>query len=199
MEPHPWLAASRSILFSAMSSVNPINRRLAAEALSQLCVVTDVEFVNSVINEIQSVLSAHSDPLKVSTCVFCLCNIQRSVDCRNGEAMTDIVIHVLIAECASYEQPLRTWCLHSVAIALQLNDVICDPQIVRWLLMTVSHSILQDAGGLLYENRISVNLSLLHVIYAFLCGVDHTVLEMYKYDCVTLLNIIDFVGSGVFG
>ena len=169
-----------------MSSVNPINRRLAAEALSQLCVVTDVEFVNSVINEIQSVLSAHSDPLKVSTCVFCLCNIQRSVDCRNGEAMTDSVIHVLIAECASYEQPLRTWCLHSVAI-------------VRWLLMTVSHSILQDAGGLLYENRISVNLSLLHVIYAFLCGVDHTVLEMYKYDCVTLLNIIDFVGSGVFG
>lgn len=180
-----------------MSSVDPINRRLAAEALSQLCVVTDVEFVNSVINEIQSVLSAHSDPLKVSTCVFCLCNIQRSVDCRNGEAMTDSVIHVLIAECASYEQPLRTWCLHSVAIALQLNDVICDPQIVRWLLMTVSHSILQDAGGLLYENRISVNLSLLHVIYAFLCGVDHTVLEMYKYDCVTLLNIIDFVGSGM--
>ena len=44
-----------------------------------------------------------------------------------------------------------------------------------------------------------MNLSLLHVIYAFLCGVDHTVLEMYKYDCVTLLNIIDFVGSGVFG
>lgn len=177
-----------------MSSVDAVNRRMAAEALSQLCVATDVEFVNGVIEEIQTVLSSHQDLLKVSACVFCLCNIQRSIDSRNGEALSDSIVRVLIAECAHYEQPLRTWCLQSLAITLQLNGFVYDQQMVRWLLMTVCHSVMQDAGGMVYEERVSVNLALLHIVYAFLCEVDRNVLMLYKYDFVTLLNIIDFVG-----
>ncbi len=52
LEPHPWLSAAREILLSAMSSMEAVNRRVAAEALSQLCVVVDIEFVREVINAI---------------------------------------------------------------------------------------------------------------------------------------------------
>lgn len=130
-----------------MGSVDAVNRRVAAEALSQLCVVVDVEFVTEVINNIQATLSAHTDERKVSAGVYCLCAIQRSIESRNGEALSNNIIHVLISECVHFSQPIRTWCLHSVSIYLQNNDVIRDPEIIRWVLMTVNHNMLCDAGG----------------------------------------------------
>ena len=151
MEPHPWLNAARDILLSALSSVEAVNRRVAAEALSQLCV--DVDFVNAVIASIQEALTTHTDDNKVSAGVFCLCAIQRSVDARSGEALSNNIIRVLIAECAHFSQPIRTWCLHSVSLYLEYNDVIRDPQIIRWVLMTVSHNMLCDAGGVVSPLR----------------------------------------------
>ncbi len=147
LEPHPWLSAAREILLSAMSSMEAVNRRVAAEALSQLCVVVDIEFVREVINAIQDTLTSHTDERKVSAGVFCLCAIQRSVDARNGEALSNNIIRVLISECTYFTQPIRTWCLHSVSLYLQYNDVIRDPQIIRWVLITVNHNMLCDAGG----------------------------------------------------
>ena len=153
MEPHPWLNAARDILLSALSSVEAVNRRVAAEALSQLCVVVDVDFVNAVIASIQEALTTHTDDNKVSAGVFCLCAIQRSVDARSGEALSNNIIRELRAECALVSQPIRTWCLHSVSLYLEYNDVIRDPQIIRWVLMTVSHNMLCDAGGVVSPLR----------------------------------------------
>ena len=39
----------------------------------------------------------------------------------------------------------------------------------------------------------SVQLSLLHIIYAFLMELDIHIINAYKYDFVTLLNIMDYV------
>lgn len=193
LESHPWLSATKTILFSAMSSVDTVNRRLAAETLSQLCVVTDVDFITSVVAEIQSILSQHDNEMKVSASIYCLCCIQRSVDNHNGDTLGNNIIRVLITECAQRSQPLRTWCLHSVAVHLEHNDMLRDSQIIKWILMTLTSNILQDGGGSVYEERISVQLSLLHIITAFLGEVDTGIINMIKYDFITLLNIIDYV------
>lgn len=39
----------------------------------------------------------------------------------------------------------------------------------------------------------SVQLSLLHIIYAFLTELDIHIINAYKYDFITLLNMIDYV------
>lgn len=39
----------------------------------------------------------------------------------------------------------------------------------------------------------SVQLSLLHIIYAFLMELDIHIINAYKYDFITLLNIMDYV------
>ena len=39
----------------------------------------------------------------------------------------------------------------------------------------------------------SVQLSLLHIIYAFLMELDIHLINAYKYDFITLLNIMDYV------
>lgn len=198
LESHPWLTATETILFSAMGSVDTVNRRLAAEALSQLCVVTDVDFVKHVIDEIQKILSDHNDDMKISASIYCLCCIQRSVDTHNGDSLGNNIIRVLVAECAQHTQPLRTWCLHSVAVYLEHNDVLRDTQIIKWILMTITSNILQDGGGDVYEKRISVQLSLLHIISSFLAEIDQSVINVFKYDFITLLNIVDYVVFVIF-
>ena len=170
-----------------------MNRRLAAETLSQLCVVTDVDFVTSVISEIQSILTQHDNDMTVGASIYCLCCIQRSVDNHNGDTLGNNIIRVLIAECAQHCQPLRTWCLQSVAVYLQHNDILTDIQIIKWIIMTITSNILQDGGGINYQEKISVQLSLLHIIIAFLGEIDLNILNMFKYDFITLLNVVDFV------
>ena len=44
----------------------------------------------------------------------------------------------------------------------------------------------------------SVQLSLLHIIYAFLMELDIHIINAYKYDFITLLNIMDYVVSSSF-
>ena len=59
--------------------------------------------------------------------------------------------------------------------------------------MTITSNILQDGGGINYQEKISVQLSLLHIIIAFLGEIDLNILNMFKYDFITLLNVVDFV------
>ena len=193
LEPHPWLAAARSILFSAMSSLFPLNRRLAAEALSQLCLVTEESFVTGVIGEIQQTLKQHADLLKESACVYCLCSIQRFINNHNNTSLSQLIIRILVSECADYTQPLRTWVLYSLAIYLNMNELVRDRSITRWILLTVNHNILCDGGGSGYTERVTVELALLRVVYGLLSVMDRGIVEAYKYDFVTLFNIIDYV------
>ena len=193
LEPHPWLAAARSILFSAMSSLFPLNRRLAAEALSQLCLVTEESFVTGVIGEIQQTLKQHTDLLKESACVYCLCSIQRFISNHNNTSLSQLIIRILVSECADYTQPLRTWVLYSLAIYLNMNELVRDRSITRWILLTVNHNILCDGGGSGYTERVTVELALLRVVYGLLSVMDRGIVEAYKYDFVTLFNIIDYV------
>lgn len=39
----------------------------------------------------------------------------------------------------------------------------------------------------------SVQLSLLHIIYSFLLELDIRIINAYKYDFITLMNMIDYV------
>ena len=193
LEPHPWLAAARSILFSAMSSLFPLNRRLAAEALSQLCLVTEENFVTGVIGEIQKTLKQHTDLLKESACVYCLCSIQRFINNHNNTSLSQLIVRVLVGECANYTQPLRTWVLYSLAIFLDMNDLVRDRSVTRWILLTVNNNILCDGGGCNYTERVTVELALLRVVYGLLSVMDRAIVQTYKYDFVTLFNIIDYV------
>lgn len=199
LEPHPWLAAARSILFSAMSSLFPLNRRLAAEALSQLCLVTEESFVTGVIGEIQQTLKQHADLLKESACVYCLCSIQRFISNHNNTSLSQLIIRILVSECADYTQPLRTWVLYSLAIYLNMNELVRDRSITRWILLTVNHNILCDGGGSGYTERVTVELALLRVVYGLLSVMDRGIVETYKYDFVTLFNIIDYVSVARWG
>lgn len=176
-----------------MSSLYPLNRRLAAEALSQLCLVTDESFVNSVVSEIQATIKANTDTLRVSASIYCLCSIQRFISNHNNDSLSELVIRVLVAACADYTQPLRTWVLYSLAIYLDMNEIVRDRSIIRWILLTVNHNMLCDGGGYNYTERVTVQLAVLRVVSGLLSVLDRGIVEAYKYEFISLFNIIDYV------
>ena len=53
LAPHPWMAACRDLLLSSLSSLQGDVRRMGAEAISKICIVSDIDYVKGYLTSIQ--------------------------------------------------------------------------------------------------------------------------------------------------
>lgn len=53
LAPHPWMAACRDLLLSSLSSLQGDVRRMGAEAISKICIVSDIDYVKGYLASIQ--------------------------------------------------------------------------------------------------------------------------------------------------
>ena len=53
LAPHPWMAACRDLLLSSLSSLQGDVRRMGAEAISKICIVSDIAYVKRYLASIQ--------------------------------------------------------------------------------------------------------------------------------------------------
>lgn len=178
----------RDVLLAALGSAVAMNRYLAAQALAQLCCVTEQTFVEETVSCVQRGLQDERGERRASS-VFFFAFLRHLFLCADVTPTFDT--QAILVEALQDRQPLcLVWSLQALGWFLRDVQEAEKPAVNEWVVQVLEEGLMEEVDE---TNSRSLQQAWVNLLFLFVSIQTPTLLEQMKEKFSLLMELLDYV------